>query len=532
MSRMLRASAIMAAGTMVSRLTGFVRTALLAAAVGTLALGDAYNAAYQIPYILFDLLLQGVLSSVIVPMIVRAQQRDPDGGQAFEQRLMTLAVVGLSAVAVVGVLLARPIMELYTAENWSEHKIEVATTLARFMLPQIAFFGVGAMAGAILNPRDRFGAPMWAPVVNNIVVIGVLCAYYAIGTSDIERVTDRDLMLLGIGTTAGIVAQAIVLIIALHRVGFRFRPRFDLRGSGLGEAVKSAAWTFAFVAINQLGFLVTTKLATGAGERAPGAGNSAYAYAFQLFQLPYGIIAVSVITAMLPRMSRHVADGDLGSARAEFASAVRLVSSAIVPAGLLLLVLGPAVTTVIFSYGHMTTGNALYIGHVLQVFGLALVPFSIFQLLLRVFYSFGDTRTPAGLAAINVTLNASLSVVAYLTLPPRYIVIGLASSFLITYSVGGVIAWSLASRKIHGLGGQEVLAGLSRMFLAAIPAAAAALGVLWLVREVTEITVITAGIVLVAGGGLGLLLYVAIAHRMRVPEINSIIGLVASRVGR
>src|SRR5690606_15931901 len=257
MSRMLRASAIMAAGTMVSRLTGFVRTALLAAAVGTLALGDAYNAAYQIPYILFDLLLQGVLSSVIVPMIVRAQQRDPDGGQAFEQRLMTLAVVGLSAVAVVGVLLARPIMELYTAENWSAHKIEVATTLARFMLPQIAFFGVGAMAGAILNTRDRFGAPMWAPVVNNIVVIGVLCAYYAIGTSDIERVTDRDLMLLGIGTTAGIVAQAIVLIIALHRVGFRFRPRFDLRGSGLGEAVKSAAWTFAFVAINQLGFLVT-----------------------------------------------------------------------------------------------------------------------------------------------------------------------------------------------------------------------------------------------------------------------------------
>ncbi|MEZ0074529.1 murein biosynthesis integral membrane protein MurJ [Planotetraspora sp. GP83] len=532
MSRMLRASAIMAAGTMVSRLTGFLRTAVLAAAIGTLALGDAYNAAYQIPFILFDLLIGGVLSSVIVPMIVRAQKRDPDGGKAFEQRLMTLAIVVLTAIAAIGVLLARPIMELYTAANWTPHKLDVATTLARFILPQIAFFGVGAMAGAILNTRDRFAAPMWAPVLNNVVVIGIGIAYWAVGSSSIDEVTGRDLALLGAGTTAGIVAQALVLVIALHRAGFRFRLRFGVRDTGLGEAGRTAAWTFVYVGVTQLGFWVTTKLATGAGERAPGAGNSAYAYAFQLFQLPYGIIAVSVITAMLPRMSRFVHDGELGSARSEFASGVRLVAAAIVPAGLLLLVLGPAVTTLIFSWGHMTPENARYIGNVLQVFGLALVPFSIFQLLLRIFYSFGDTKTPAVIAGVNVVINATLSLVAYFILPARYIVIGLAFAFTITYVIGSGVAWVLASRKVGGLGGRDVASGLSRMYVAAIPAAVLALAVLWLTREITEITAFSSAVVLAVGGGLGLALYMLTAHRMRVPEVSSIIGLVTSRVGR
>jgi putative peptidoglycan lipid II flippase len=363
-------------------------------------------------------------------------------------------------------------------------------------------------------------------------VIGVAIGYLAVGSSDIENVTDQDLTLLGVGTTAGIVVQSIVLVIALHRAGFRFRPRLGLRDTGLGETARTAVWTFAYVGITQFGFWVTTKLATGAGDRAPGAGNSAYSYAFQLFQLPYGIIAVSVITAMLPRMSRYVADGEFDAARTEFGSGVRLVSSVIVPAGLLLMVLGPAVTTLIFSWGNMTPANALYIGNVLQVFGLALVPFSIFQLLLRVFYSFGDTKTPALIAGVNVAINATLSLIAYFTLPARYIVIGLAFAFTLTYVIGSGIAWLLASRRIRGLGGRSVASGLSRMYVAAIPAAVVALAILWLTREITPITALSSAIILAAGGGFGLLLYLLAAHRMRVTEVSSIIGLVTSRVGR
>ncbi|GAA0837178.1 murein biosynthesis integral membrane protein MurJ [Streptosporangium amethystogenes subsp. fukuiense] len=534
MSRVLRASAIMAAGTMVSRVTGFVRTAVLAAAIGTFALGDAYNVAYTIPFTLFDLLIGGVLSSVVVPMIIRRQQADPDGGRAYEQRLMTIGFVALTLLAVVAVALAGPLISLYSTD-WGPRQTEVAVRLAQFILPQIAFFGVGAIAGAILNTRDRFAAPMWAPVLNNIVMIGVAVVYYVklggAGT-DVDTISDADLALLGLGTTAGIVAQCVVLVIALHRVGFRFRPRFDLRNAGLGEMGRTAVWTFAYVGISQLGFLVTTKLATGAGERAPGAGNAAYAYAYQLFQLPYGIIAVSVITAMLPRMSRGVAEGRLETVRAEFSSGVRLISVLLVPAGLLLMVLGPAVTVLIFSWGNMTVDSAVYIGNVLQVFGLSLVPFSIFQLLLRVFYSFGDTRTPAFLALGNVTVNATLSVIAYFTLPAKYIVMGLAFAFTVAYVVGSAVAWVLASRRVEGLGGRKVAAGLSRMYLASLPAAALALGVLWITQELTGLDALSAAIMLAAGGGLGMVLYLAIAHRMRIPEVSSIVGMVAGRVGR
>ncbi|WP_405142869.1 murein biosynthesis integral membrane protein MurJ [Sphaerisporangium sp. NBC_01403] len=540
MSRMLRASAVMAAGTMVSRLTGFVRTAVLASAIGVAALGDAYNVAYTIPFILFDLLIGGVLSSVIVPMIVKAQKHDPDGGRAYEQRLMTVATMALLAIAVLGVLCAPLLIALLTTDL-DPRSAQVATTLARFILPQIAFFGIGAIAGAILNTRDRFAAPMWAPVLNNLVVIAVGLIYHFVSRAggDIGAATASDLALLGIGTTAGIVIQSIVLIVAVHRVGFRFVPRFDLRNARLGEMGKAGVWTLAFVVLNQIGYIVTTNLATGATGKAAeeGAGHVAgiasYSYAFQLFQLPYGIIAVSVITAMLPRMSRYVHEGELGAIRDEFASGVRLVCAVIVPSGLLLMVLGPAVTVLIFAHGSTSVDDALNMGNVLQVFGLALVPFSIYQLLLRVFYSFGDTRTPALIAGGNVAVNALLSFILYLTLPPHLIVMGLALAFTAAYVVGGAVAWTLASRKVGGgLGGRVVASGLSRMYVAAIPAAVIALGALWATKQLAGVTPLSSTIMLVAGGGLGGLIYLVTSHRMRIAEISSIIGLVAGRVGR
>ncbi|MEO3811392.1 murein biosynthesis integral membrane protein MurJ [Sphaerisporangium sp. B11E5] len=540
MSRVLRASAIMAAGTMVSRLTGFARTAVLASAIGVAALGDAYNVAYTIPFILFDLLIGGVLSSVIVPMIVKAQKHDPDGGRAYEQRLMTVATLVLVAIAVAGVLCAPLLVSLLTTDL-PPRGYDAAVTLARYILPQIAFFGVGAIAGAILNTRDRFAAPMWAPVLNNVVVIGVALLYLVASGAggNVDAVTPGDLALLGLGTTAGIVVQSIVLVIAVHRAGFRFVPRLDLRNARLGEMGRAGVWTLAFVVINQISFIIITNLATGATGKAADegagqvAGIASYSYAFQLFQLPYGIIAVSVITAMLPRMSRHVHDGRPEAVAEEFASGVRLVSSVIVPAGLLLMVLGPAVTVLIFGHGSTSVAQAVDIGNVLQVFGLALVPFSVYQLLLRVFYAFGDTRTPTLIALGNLVISATVSFVLYLTLPPDLIVMGLALAFTAAYTCGGVVAWILAARKVGGgLGGRAVGAALARMYVAAVPAAAVALIALWGTTELAGVTPLSSAIMLVAGGAAGGLLYLLISHRMRIAEISSIIGLVAGRVGR
>ncbi len=536
MNRVLRAGAVMASGTMVSRITGFLRTAVLAAAIGTSVLGDAYNVANTIPYMLFDLLLGGLLSSVVVPSIVRAQQRDPDGGRAYEQRLLTLTTVVLAAAAALGVIFARPLIELYTSDL-PQAGTEAAITLARYILPQIAFFGMGAIAGAILNTRDRFAAPMWAPVLNNLVIIGVGLAYLFIvhGGDDATRVSSGALALLGLGTMSGIVIQSAALAIALHRAGFRYRFRLGLRDSGLGELGRLGVWTLVFVGVNQVQMAITTNLSTGAGAQAAeagveyGAGWTPYNFAYQLFQLPYGIIAVSVITALLPRMSRFVAQGDFASARAEFSSGVRLVFSVIVPASVLLMVLSPAATVLIFAHGANTVQDAVYIGNVMQVFGLALVPYSMYQLLLRVFYSFGDTRTPALISAGNVAVNATISLVLYFVLPPGYVVMGLAFAFACAYVVGSVVAWTLASRRVGGLGGRQVASGLWQMYVASVPSAAVSLAALWATDGIFGMTVFSSVVMLVVGGGLGGLVYLALAHYLRIPEVRSIVGMVVRR---
>ncbi|MEV1167487.1 murein biosynthesis integral membrane protein MurJ [Nonomuraea sp. NPDC049784] len=534
MSRMLRASAIMAAGTMVSRVTGFVRTMVLAYAIGTAALGDSYNAAYAIPYSILDLLLLGVLSSVVVPMIVRAQQQDADGGRAYEQRLLTISAVALIVVAVVAVFAAPLLIDLYTDWAPDSPKYEAAVTLARFILPQLAFFGVGAVAGAILNTRDRYGAPMWAPVVNNLVVICVFLVYAMTGGgNDVANTDTGDLALLGLGTTAGIVAQAAILIVALKRVGFSFMPRFDVRNARLGEMGRAGVWTIGYVIVTQLGFMLTTNLASAAGDAVPGHGISPYTLAFQLFQLPYGVIGVSVITAMLPRMSRAVGEGRFDDVRSEFGSSVRLICSLMVPVSLLLMVLGPAITVPIYGHGANSVADAVYIGNVLQVYGLALVPFALFQLLLRVFYSFGDTRTPVFIGAGTTAVNAVLMVVFNVLLPARYVVMGLALAYAVAYALGALGAWWLASRRVRGLGGWSIGMALTRMYLAAMPTAVLALAAVWVVTGVfTGLGFVNSLIVLAVGGGLGLLLYLGVAHRMRIPEVNSIVGMVAGRVGR
>ncbi|MFI6814012.1 murein biosynthesis integral membrane protein MurJ [Nonomuraea sp. NPDC050328] len=532
MSRMLRASAIMAAGTMVSRATGFVRTMVLAAAIGTAALGDAYNAAYAIPYAILDLLLLGVLSSVVVPMIVKAHREDADGGRAYEQRLLTLTTLALIVVAVLAVWAAPLLIDLYTDWRPGEPKFEWAVTLARFILPQLAFFGVGAVAGAILNTRDRFAAPMWAPVLNNVVVIGVFVAYWVLGYGD-TRPSGTALALLGIGTTAGIVAQAVVLIVALKRVGFSFRPRLGLRGARLGEMAGAGVWTIGYVIVTQLGFVLITNLSSAAGDVVAGHGITPYTLAFQLFQLPYGVIGVSVITAMLPRMSRSVGEGRLDEVRAEFGSGVRLIASVMVPVSLLLMVLGPAITVPLYARGATSVADATYIGQVLQVYGMALVPFAIFQMLLRVFYAFGDTRTPVYVGTGTTAVMAALMVLFNSLVPPAYLVMALAFAYAVAYAVGAVIAWTLASRRVGGLGGWTIGSALTKMYVAALPTALLALGAVWASqRFFGSLTVLTSLIILAVGGGLGGALYLMIAHRMRIPEVNSIVGMVAGRVGR
>lgn len=536
---LVRSSTVMALGTIASRITGFARTAVLAFALGTVALGDAYNTGNNIPNVVYELLLGGILTSVVVPLLVRAQKRDSDAGEAYEQRLFTLVTLGLLVFTAAAVAAAGPIISLY-ARGFTDAQQELSVTLARFFLPQIFFYGVSAMARATLNTRGHFAAPMWTPVLNNLVVIGVATTFLVVTSDGVvpRTITTAETQLLGIGTTLGIVVQTVALLPAMHKVGFRWRPRFDLRRLDYRHIGSMAGWVFTYVLVNQLGFLIVVRLATTAGVQARmgdveyGAGYTAYLYAFQLFQLPYAIVAVSVITALLPRMSGHAEEGRLGLVRDDFSSGLRLTSVLIVPGAVALLALGPQVAVLLFSYFRTTVTDAVYIGYVLSAFALGLVGFSVYQLMLRVFYALQDTRTPALIAVVRVAVMGALDLALFWALPPGWIVVGLGLGYAASYYAGAALSGLVLRRRLDGIDGRRVTRTLARLVLAAIPSGIFAYAMALGFTQTLGMGSVTSLLSIVVGVTVGGLLYVLIALRLGVREVHTAFDLLRSRARR
>ncbi|MBO2461305.1 murein biosynthesis integral membrane protein MurJ [Actinomadura sp. LCR2-06] len=534
----LRSGAIMAVGTLASRVTGFLRTAVIVAALGTGSLANAYNTANTIPNQVYDLLLGGILTSVIVPLLVRAKERDRTYGEQYEQRVFTLAVIGLGVLTVVAVI-AAPLFIDVLAGSYKGDQRHIAILFAEFFLPQIFFYGVGAFAGAILNTRGSFAAPMWAPILNNIIVIGVGGVFLAMasGKVDPSSISNTEFMVLAVGTTGGIVLQTVALWPSLRRVGFRWRPRFDFRRDEIGQVGRMAGWTLLYVVATQIGLAVVTALANRAGDLGTqkglgeGYGYTPYFNAYQLFQLPYAIVGVSVITALLPRMSRFAAEGKIADVRAAFSSGLRLSSVIIMPAAALMLVLGPEITTVLFAHGNTRPEDALVIARVMQMFAIALVPFSTYQLMLRVFYAFGDTRTPALVGAVSVTSNIIMAFAAYNLLGVKWIVVGIAGGYAITNIVGTFVCWLVLRRKLGGIDGRRIVGGHLKLLVAIWPL----IGFAYAVHAVADAAVGTDSMLpalgtLVVGAAGGGLLYLLFAKLLRVDEVQATIATFARRL--
>ncbi|MGH3243450.1 MAG: murein biosynthesis integral membrane protein MurJ [Spirillospora sp.] len=534
----LRSGAIMAVGTLASRITGFLRTAVIVAALGTGLLANAYNTANTIPNQIYDLLLGGILTSVIVPLLVRAKERDRAYGERYEQRVFTLAVIGLGVLTVVAILCA-PLFIDVLAGSYTGDQRKIAILFAQFFLPQIFFYGVGAFAGAILNTRGSFGAPMWAPVLNNLVVIAVGGAFLVITTGRVDpsNISDGQMLLLSLGTTGGIVLQTVALWPALRGAGFRWRPRLDFQRGELGEVSKMAGWTLLYVVATQAGLAVVTALANRAGNLAvdeglgEGYGYTPYFNAYQLFQLPYAIVGVSVITALLPRMSRFAAEGKTADVRAAFSSGLRLSSVIIMPAAALMLVLGPEITTVLFAHGNTSSDDALVIARVMQMFAIALVPFSTYQLMLRVFYAHGDTRTPALVGIVSVTSNIIMAVTAYNVLGVKWIVVGIAGGFAVTNTVGALTCWLVLRHKLGGIDGRRIVGGHLKLLVAIWPLVGFAYAAHTVADAVGDTGALLPALVTLAvgtaGGGL---LYLVFAKLMRVDEVQATIDTFARRL--
>jgi putative peptidoglycan lipid II flippase len=527
-----RSGLAMATGTLASRTTGFLRTVVIAAAVGRF-LGDPYNVANTIPNILYDLLLGGVLSSIVIPLLVQAAQRGEEEGTAYAQRLFTIVAATLTVVAVGGVLLAPQIVGLY-AGRLSGPNHALATTFARYFLPQVLFYGVGAVFGAILNTRGSFAAPMWAPVLNNLVVIASGGLFLAITASAPKAgaITHGQMLVLAIGTTAGIVVQTLALVPALRSVRFPMRLRWDWRGAGFRSAGPFAAWMVGYVLTNQLGFLVIVNLATASGRArgSSGFGYSAYTYAFALFSLPYAVIAVTVVTALFPRMSRSAVLEHRGDVANTLAGGLTLSATLLVPATAALVALGPLIGAVVFAHGNTDLSDARLTGATLAAFAVGLVPFSAFQVQLRAWLALRDSRTPALVNLAITAINVIADVVLYLVLPNRDKVVGLALGFSLSYIVGALWFARALRRRLGPANEHRVARTHVRLTLAStvavIPAYVAARLLTARLGFDPGSALVAVAVALIVGGGI----FAALARRMNIRELGELAAMVRNRL--
>jgi putative peptidoglycan lipid II flippase len=535
---LVRSGAGMALGTLVSRGTGFLRTLVLVYAIGVIGLGNAYNNANTLPNTVYYLMLGGIFTSVVVPLLVRAARRDPDHGEAYAQRMFTLGAVALLVVTVVATLLAGPLVDLYAptihgppgSPLGAEHHLMVVW--AYFFIPQIFFYGMSSLIGAILNTRGRFAAPMWAPVVNNLVVIAVGGLYVAmVGLNKTpENISAFGVQLLGIGTTLGVVAQTVALFPSLRGAGFRWRPTLGFKPGEVSEMGRMAGWMSVYVISQWAANLVVQIVANAASAGVN--GYSAYSIAWQLFQLPYAIVGISVITALLPRMSEHASARRYSLVRDDFSIGVRLASVLVVPAALYLGVLGGPIAEFLFSYGSGGPERARYIGEVFGLFSLGLVPYMLTQLQLRVFYSFQDSRTAAFVGLLIMGVSIAANYIALSTLPRLDVVAGLAVAYGIANLVGAIVGWAALLRRVGSLDGWTIARSLTRMHVATVPGLIFAVAVMIGAGHVVQNPSASYGaLVTIIGGGGAVLLYALSARALRVAEFSFLTNTVAARFG-
>ncbi|MFE4611839.1 murein biosynthesis integral membrane protein MurJ [Streptomyces niveus] len=539
-SGLLKSSAVMAAGTLVSRLTGFVRSALIVAALGAATLGDTFQLAITLPTMIYILTIGGGLNSVFVPQLIRAMKDDEDGGEAYANRLLTLVIVILGTLTALSVLAAPLLVRLMSvsiADNPAAN--DVAVTFVRYCLITIFFMGVHVVMGQILNARGRFGAMMWTPVLNNIIIIATLVMFiWVYGAAEDSGMTVASIppqaeRLLGVGVVLGLTVQALAMIPYLRETGFRIRLRFDWRGHGLGKAAKLAKWTVLFVLANQAGVLVVSQLSTAAGvdSGTQGAGYIAYSNAQLIWGMPQAIITVSVMAALLPRLSRSAHDGDTGAVRDDISQGLRNSAVAIVPVAFSFVALGIPMCTLIFGSSGIESARSM--GYMLMAFGLGLIPFSVQYVVLRAFYAYEDTRTPFYNTVIVAAVNAAASAVCFVVLPSRWAVVGMAASYGLAYAVGVGIAWRRLKKVLGGdLDGSHVLRTYARLCLASVPGTIAAGAAAHFVLEKLGSEVLGSFTALAVGGIVLLGGFFVVARKLRIEEMNALVGMVRGRLGR
>jgi putative peptidoglycan lipid II flippase len=528
-----RSTALMATGTLLSRITGLLRVTVLVATlgVGESRLADVYNVANTTPNIIYELVLGGILSSIFVPVFVEVRNtRGQRQAWHVARATMTIAIAGLGLLAGITMLAAPWIIRLYVHSGSPAERaeaVELGGQLLAMFMPQIVFYGVGAVMTGLLNAHRRFGVPMFAPILNNLVVIAVGLTFHALVGQQVPQVgevTTGQKLLLGLGTTAGVVAMTMVQWPFLRRIGFRFHFVWNWRDRAIRKMATLSAYTVGYVVTNQLGYLLVPVLAYGVQG-----GYTAYTTAFIFFQLPHGVFAVSVMTALLPPLSEYAVARDWAAFRATMARGIRLTAAVLLPAALGYLALAGPIVRLLLEHGVVTEASTSLLVPVLMVFVLGLVPFSTFQLVLRAFYALQDTRTTFRVNLVSVGVNVVVDLLLFNLLPQRWKIPGLAFGHVSSYTVGSALLLYLLSRRIGGLEGSRILGAVGRMLAAGLVMVAATLLVARGVAAAIEpglgrdLVTVVAGVIVGAGT------YLAVARLLRVEELALLLDVVRRR---
>lgn len=534
-----RATAVMAAGTMVSRLLGLASRSLLVALLGYTAANvgaNAFDIANKLPNLIYALVAGGALNAVLVPQIVRADA-DGERGREFLDRLFTMATVALLLLTVVLTLAARPLIRLYTS-GWEPPVVDLAVAFALWCIPQLFFYGVYTLFGQLLNARGSFGPYMWAPVLNNVVAISGLVAFHlAFGPQPFaspQEWTPGMVALLAGSATLGVAAQALILVWPLRRIGFRMSPRWGLRGVGFRTAGTVAVWTFGGVVVGQLVFLLVSNVSSAAlavTEGTPLAevtpSGPAWTNAFLLYMLPHSLLAVSLVTAVFTQVSGSASRGDTAAVATQTGRIMRvlLVGITLPAAGLGLF--GSPVAALLFG---QTGEQAAVVGYVAAGLAVGLPFFSVLYLLRRVFYAYEDGRTPFWITVVTSGTWALGIVAAYLLLPVQAWVVGIAVALSIGEVAGLVAAALLLRSRVGDLGLRSWLWVLARLLL--VLAVVGPLAVLAGDAVGGVGSRLEAAVALVVGGTVLVVGYLLGTQVLRVRETAELLGTVRARFAR
>jgi putative peptidoglycan lipid II flippase len=519
----------MSLGTVVSRATGLLRIAAIAAALGVVEsdrLTDAYNYANTAPNIIYELVLGGILTSVFVPVFVELLEKE-GRERAWEvaSAIINLSMVILVGITAIGIIAAPWIARIYSTRlegAEAAQQLEVITFLLRLFIPQIIFYALTALTAGLLNAHKRFGAPMYTPILNNLAVIAVFVAFHqAVGAVTEDSITTTQLLVIGLGTTAGVAIMAIAQLPFLKGLG-SYRLTFSISHPSVRKLARLSVFVIGYVVANQIGYIVVQILASE--DRG---AYTAYIWAFTFFMLPHGLFAVSLITALLPGMSEHAVNARWDEFRDRVSTGVRATLLLLLPAAIGYFVLGEPIVRFLLKRGVMTEASVDLVAGVLQLFVIGLVPFSIFQLFLRAFYALQDTKTPFLINCGAVALNTAVNIPMFAILGVKGLAVGHAFAYIFGAGIQGVVLRA----RIGGIDGRRILRSVAR-----IGAAAVGMGVVvWAASGATERLVApeaflqqTIGVVIPVV--LGMVAYIVLARALKVEELDLARGLMRRRL--